>query len=276
MSDRIPDLVLERLAKGELPPEEAARVRAQLGDEADATLAELARDDAEILAATPPAMVAAEVRRRLARGGAEVRASTAVRWWVPAGALLAAGALAWWFAQMPGTQREPGGDGDVPRIHESADDGTELPEVTRIKGDAVLTIERLGERGPERVHDGDEARAGDRVQLQYRASDREQGVIVSIDGRGVATLHFPDAVDASPTLRGNGTVALDHSYELDDAPGFERFFFVTAAPGLRVRVDRVVQAAEALARSPGAATDSLALPDGYEQRSLSLRKPGAR
>ena len=91
MNKRVPDFVLERLALGELAPEEAARVRAQLGDEAEARLAALGHDDAEILAATPPAMVAAEVRRRLARGGEAMRPSPAIRWWVPAGALLVAG-----------------------------------------------------------------------------------------------------------------------------------------------------------------------------------------
>jgi hypothetical protein len=274
MKDRVPDFMLERLALGELAPDEATRVRAGLGDEADALLTELARDDAEILATTPPALVASEVRRRLARDGAARASSTSVRWWVPAGALLAAGALAWWWARIPELPRHPG-DRDAGGL--SADGGAEqLPEVVRIKGDAVLTIDRLGPRGPEPVRDGDEARAGDRLQLQYRAADRDEGAIVSIDGRGVATLHYPAELGASPTLRTGGTIPLDHSYELDDAPGFERFIFVTAEPGLRLRVELVMRAAETLARSRGAATDALVLPNGYEQRSLSLRKPDSK
>jgi len=264
------DLMLERLALGELGPEEAKRVRAALGDDADAQLAALAKDDAEILAASPPAMVAAEVRRRLARQAPQPR--EAVRWWIPAAALLATGALAWWVARMPEVRPEASGDGDVQLRVAGPDEPEDLPETLRIKGAPEIYLNRLAEPGSERLKDGDVARAGDRVQLQYRAADREQGAIVSIDGRGVATLHFPAEPTASPVLHSGGTIALDHSYELDDAPGFERFFFVTVVPGMRLDVAIVMDAARTLASSPGAAKAELALPRGYEQLGLSLRK----
>jgi hypothetical protein len=267
MSERPSDLMIERLALGELAPDEAARVRAGLGDEADARLAELARDDAETLSASPPAEVAAEVRRRLARVPVPERPSPA-RFWIPATALVAAGFAVWWFTRPPADT--------VPPEHEriaQVDPPREPDEVIRIKGDPLLTIDRFAGQGSEPLADGALVQPGDRLQLRYQAAGREQGAIVSIDGGGVATLHFPASVDASTKLASGGSVALDHSYELDDAPDFERFFFVTVRRGGTLEVAKVVEAAEALARSSTAREGALVLPDGYEQRSVSLRKP---
>lgn len=268
---RVSDLAIERLALGELAPDEAARVRAALGDDADAKLAALAKEDAEILAAAPPAMVAAEVKRRLARLEPKP-SSSSPRWWVPMLALASTGGLAWWIARPPDPDRIDVSRGPGPTPEEIRVGGDEPPEVLRIKGEPAMVIDRLAERGTERLADGDVAKSGDRLQVQYRAGDREEGAIVSIDGRGVATLHFPADEHASATLRTGGMVALDHSYELDDAPGFERFFLVTTMPGQRLHVDVVMDAARTLASSPLAAKSELVLPRGYEQKTVTLRK----
>jgi len=266
-SERRPsELAIERLALGELAPDEAARVRDALGDDAQARLDALAKDDAETLARLPPAVVAAEVRRRLAVARPQPQPQP-VRWWIPAGAMVAAGLAAWWIARPPrATAPEDG-----PSIEWPSDPGSD--DVVRIKGDATLSIDRVGVQGLEPLREGDLVRAGDRLQLHYRAADRQQGAIVSIDGRGVATLHFPADADAAPVLATGGTVALDHSYELDDAPGFERFFFVTVTPGRTLDVARVLAAAETLAKDPRADERDLDLPAGYEQRATTLRKP---
>lgn len=263
MTTKVPDFMVERLARGELGPEAAAEVRAALGEDADARLAALAEDDASILAELPPAEVADEVRRRIARARPRPE-PTPVRWWVPTAALVAAGAIAW-FALRPAPPGPPGtmDGGSVERI-----DGDEI----RTKGDPQLAIDRLGGVGAQRLKDGDEVAAGDRLQVQYRAAGRTHGAIVSIDGAGATTLHFPASRDGSPRLEPGGLIALDHSYELDDAPGFERFFFVTVAGSSAFEVDTVVQAAERLASGADARDGALVLPAGYEQRSLGLRK----
>lgn len=64
--------------------------------------------------------------------------------------------------------------------------------------------------------------------MSYVAAGRAHGVIVSIDGRGQVTLHFPADAGAPTALESGRAVPLSHSYELDDAPLFERFMFVTA------------------------------------------------
>ncbi len=271
MIERISELDVERLAHGELSRERAAAVRAALGDHADERVRAIVQDNAATLMRLTPARVAATVRQRL---GTEPRSQPVPRWWIPMTALAAA-SLAVWF---------------VVRTRPSASDAAQLPidgprggsgallgdptvdDVVRIKGDAAFMIDRSGAAGPERLGDGARVKAGDRLQLQYRAGESEQGVIVSIDGRAVATLHFPAEIDASPRLRLGGLTALDHSYELDDAPGFERFFFVTAAPGVDLDLGAVMRAAQRLAASADAEYGALVLPSGHEYTSLRLDK----
>ncbi len=264
MTTNVPEFMVERLAKGEFAPDVAAEVRIGLGDNADARLQAIATDDAATLAALPPAEVAAEVRRRLAIGDRR-SASSAGRWWIPSLALAATAAIAWFASRptSPGVGVSVHDDGVAVRV-----DGEQI----RTKGDPQLAIDQVSGAGTRRLRDGDEVATGDRLQVRYRAAGRTSGVIVSIDGAGATTLHFPGHRDASPQLRPGDLVALDHSYELDDAPGFERFFFVTVPADEVLDIDTVVRAAETLAAGVAAHKGALVLPQGYEQRSLELRK----
>jgi hypothetical protein len=67
------------------------------------------------------------------------------------------------------------------------------------------------------------------------------------------------------------TTALPHAYALDDAPRFERFFFITA--NQPVDVQQALAALRSLARRDDSATTWLELPAGVHQWSLRLRKP---
>jgi hypothetical protein len=67
------------------------------------------------------------------------------------------------------------------------------------------------------------------------------------------------------------TATLPHAYALDDAPGFERFFFITANEPIDVQ--HSLAAVRALAGRADSATAALELPAGFRQRSLYLRKP---
>jgi len=85
------------------------------------------------------------------------------------------------------------------------------------------------------------------------------------------TLHFPDAETASTKLESEGEQLLDQAYELDAAPAFERFFFVTSSAPIDQK--RVLIAAERLARTrDGARRTSLALKPPLHQHSLMLVK----
>jgi hypothetical protein len=141
----------------------------------------------------------------------------------------------------------------------------------RIKGDPLLRVHRQGASEPELLANHARARRGDVLQLSYVSGGRPYGVVVSMDGRGAVTLHHPATLTGSTALAPGEAVTLDHAYELDDAPDFERFLFVTSEAPLDVAT--VLEAARLLARQPSEArTRPLPLPDTLAQTSFTLEK----
>lgn len=69
--------------------------------------------------------------------------------------------------------------------------------------------------------------SGDVVQISYVASGAKYGAILSIDGNGVVTQHYPEYGTEAASLDSNGEIPLSYSYMLDDAPSFERFLLIT-------------------------------------------------
>jgi hypothetical protein len=133
----------------------------------------------------------------------------------------------------------------------------------RFKGDGpTLHLFRLAGAEPERLDDGAKVKPHDVVQVAFELSGAKHVVIVSVDGLGHATLHWPrDGKTEAPV----GFNKLPESFELDDAPGFERFFLVTSDAPLVV--GDVLHAAEVAARSA-----PLALPKSARSRSFLLDK----
>lgn len=254
---RTPDWLLERIAQGELPPEELAAARARLAEEPGGPerLAALEADSRATLERLPPARVAREVAARASRPEAP-RPSWRL---APAWGLVPALAVAALFvlARPSGDPRGSGEPGEQ--------------EQTRIKGlEPHLVVHRQAAAGPERLTDGAPAAAGDVVQVAYVAAGRTHGVILSVDGRGAVTLHAPDVGGAPIALAPSGTHTLPRAYELDDAPRFERFFFITAdAP---FALEPVLASARELAARPDALTAPLSLPEGLTQVSFTLEK----
>lgn len=254
---RTPDWLLERMALGELPPEELAEARARLLEEPEgpARLAALEADTAATLERHP----AAEVARRVSALARSRRAQRPVRRFLPvlalAGPVLAAVAVVL-----------------LVRPQAVAPRGEALPEVTRVKGlEPRLLVHRQGAEAPEPLTDGASVAEGEVVQLAYLAAGHSHGVILSLDGRGTLTLHAPEAGRGSVPLAPSGTHPLPRAYALDDAPDFERFFLVTAdAP---FSLEEVLAAARALAGRPDAHTAPLSLPPSYTQTSFTLEKP---
>lgn len=146
-------------------------------------------------------------------------------------------------------------------------------ESVRIKGLAPrLHVHRQRDGQVEQLHDGSMAREGDLVQISYMAVGNHYGVVVSLDGRGVVTLHHPERPRTQATLVARGEHALGHAYELDDAETFERFVFVTSGDEpLDPAV--VLDAARSLAHRGEAARHSpLPLPGRWQQSSITLDK----
>ena len=137
---------------------------------------------------------------------------------------------------------------------------------------AAFAFRQVGEQ-VEQLDQNSLTRAGDLIQLRYNAGGQSHGVIASIDGAGVVTLHHPVKEDAprEATALAAKPTALPHAYALDDAPRFERFFFITADGPIDIQ--QCLAALRALAQRPDAATATLELPATLHQWSLRLRKP---
>ncbi len=96
-------------------------------------------------------------------------------------------------------------------------------------------------------------------------------MILSIDGRGMVTIHYPPEGKASARLELNKKVLLSSAYQLDDAPGFERFFYISSRRPLRMK--EIAEAAERLAKNPDRSrTAALQLKNDIQQFSIIIKK----
>ena len=252
---RVPDITLERYRLNELPPDAAARLdlRLQRDPELRQRLDALRASDAEIHASDRLELMASRVRARLAEREAAASRRPGQRlgvWMVPAAVAVAVVLL----LALPRSSTIPAEDGE------------------RIKGlEPSLTLFRRVEGSSETLADGGLARAGDLIRVGYHAAGHAYGVIVSIDGRQHVTRHLPRTGERAAALGREATVLLDHAYELDDAPRWERFYFVAGDEPFPVSA--VVGPAERAALVSGDDKPArLALPAGLTQSVFSLQK----
>jgi len=141
-----------------------------------------------------------------------------------------------------------------------------------IKGlEPTLMVYRRTATGSETLADGAPARAGDLLLLGYVAAGRRYGVILSLDGAGIVTMHLPANGSAAAPLRAGEIVLLDQAYELDDAPAWERFYFVAADEPFDVESIRGTLR-QAAARGLALPPRSLPLPAGFGQNGFSIQK----
>jgi len=260
----VPDWLLERLALGELDAETAADVRRRLaaeGRSADDIAAVVATSNREILEELPATATAAAIRLRAARTATAARPSrkrTAL-FTLP---FALAGGLALTHMMF----RQQTDEGVVSRVGEN-------PEIILSKEntDPRLYVYRRGAGKNHRLKDGSAAARGDLLQLAYGGAGYV--VVLSIDGAGKVTLHWPEKTGGDAPAIKAGENRLPSAYELDDAPAFERFFLVQSPKPFPVAA--AVEAARALAAQPSARNQALALPPGFEQISLALDKTHA-
>jgi hypothetical protein len=251
----VPDLLLERYLLRELPRVETEDLERQLEGDASlrARLRALEESNQAIRHSYPAAWLAEQVNARLeSAGGVRThRPLRAIYWAVPAGV---AAVVILLVAVVPRTAESPDGDGD------------------RIKGlGPSLALYRRIPGGSETLADGDVAHAGDTVRIGYRAAGRAFGAILSIDGRGTVTWHLPPDGGRAVPLKRDPTVLLDTAYELDDAPTFERFYFITGAAAFDA--GSIAEAARrAAAKDRRRPPDVLDVPDELEQSTFSLQK----
>ncbi|MEW6515498.1 MAG: ActD-like protein [candidate division FCPU426 bacterium] len=254
MADQLPDYLLERYLLGELPPRRLAEIRAALEQDADARerLEALQASNAEILRQYPAERMAPAIQKQLER---ESPARARGWQWLPVFSLAAAAVAL--LAVAPVVERALFAPADT----------------TRLKGrDIRLVVYRKEGNQAMPLADQDRARDGDLLQIAYAVPPGTHGVIFSLDGGGKVTLHFPAAPEFSTLMpQGSGKVLLPVAYELDRAPGFERFVLMTAP--FELQVPAVLAAArEVAADGRTARTRPIPAPAGAEQITLVLTK----
>ncbi|MCG8418687.1 MAG: DUF4384 domain-containing protein [Proteobacteria bacterium] len=259
--DRIPDWLLERALLDEIPGEHRNDVAQHLAGDPDTAvrLDELRESNREILAAVPPEQAVQEIERRhriarAAESSAESnrsRRSPLQRWMFASTAVAAAGALALFVFVSDSGKHDKSPPGTAVSGNTVGPLPTPTEDVRRkgdpvLIGDPLLILHRKRGESIEPLDRKSVAQVGDLIQISYRSSGYRHGVILSIDGRGEVTLHYPDTENAATLLEVSGKVKLKYSYELDDAPGFERFFFITSQRP--VDVNLIMSSARELAK----------------------------
>jgi hypothetical protein len=267
-ADPVPDLLLERYRLGEIDGRERERLARLLSVDESLRfrLADLERSDAEIRERYPAEWLADRVRDRLRQGSDAVAARRTKAWaspWpLPAAVAAVALALLVLVPQISGPP--PAGPGVNPSF-EPAD---------RVKGlRPALALYRKTKEGGQALAEGTIVRAGDLVRVGYRSAGQPYGAILSIDGRGTVTLHLPAPGRPAALLQAGDMVLLDHAYELDDAPRWECFYFVTSETPFDVApILAAARRAAAAAATTEGLPPKLPLPAGFGQSTFSLRK----
>jgi len=260
-ADRVPDIVLERYHLGEMSAAEKADLERRLreDDSLRDRLSALGRSDAEIRLRYPDGWLADRVRERQRAGTAQARPRP-FSWRVPAAVAAALVVLGVLVPRLGRAPQHP------PAVADDADND-------RVKGlQPALAMYRKTAEGSETLADGALAHEGDVVRVGYRSAGRAYGVIVSIDGRGAVTLHLPaEGVASAAQLQAGETVLLDRAYELDAAPQWECFFFVTSMAPFDVATV-VASARSAAAAAHGTRPPALGLPPALATATFTLRK----
>lgn len=223
MTDRAvySDLVLEKYVLEELPPEQIASIRRQAEqDKALRRRIEQIHESNIQFADNLPARRALDSIRQRVSASAGLTATLSSRrqpYWVPALAIAATVVIALSLVLLPQTA-----DKQL-EYDEGGIDGV------RLKGlEPTLILYKQSASVAKVLSDGAPVHAGDTVQLAYIAAGYQYGAIVSVDGNAAVTLHFPASVIASTQLGQQGENRLAFSYQLDDAPAFERFYFIVS------------------------------------------------
>jgi hypothetical protein len=133
-------------------------------------------------------------------------------------------------------------------------------EGTRTKGATSVdwVVEHAGAvRG---ITDGDVVQAGDRVQARVTSGVPLEVAVTESDGTGAAKVLYPDARGRGSPIAAGSQVPLPISFELDDAPGPERFMIVTCPAGTDpVPAARAIVASREAMEAPGCKRHAITL-----------------
>ena len=247
----IPDWKLERFLTGDLPEEEMNKLRElEANDAVFANRVKMLREDNKAILSKLPfetlaeriadaTDVVGEGRANLGTGAAGTAAKNAAKnaprftlvKFAAAAMFVFAVALTAFFAQRETSVMNERVGGDVAAVNGSQNTQVALAEIQsdmRIKGlDARMEVWKKTPAGIVQLNDLDSVGEGDEIQLRYAVPEKCFGLLFSMDGNGALTLHMGDGVKAIELAPGKMN-SLPFAYKLDDAPYFEKFFFVTS------------------------------------------------
>ena len=239
----IPDWKLERYLTGDLPESDMREIREmEAADEIFANRVKMLREDSKaILQKLPYDRLAERLDSLPGRsvsgsgmfaGNGKLANFSIVKFAAAAALVLAVMTVAVFsqrsISQEGGTVLANNADGsqvmEVAMVagSEAGDDGLRIKglsarmEVWKKTGDSAVQMENLGE-----------VREGDEIQLRYAVAEKCFGLLFSMDGNGTITMHMGHENRAVELEPGKMTT-LPFAYKLDNAPKFEKFFFLTS------------------------------------------------
>lgn len=110
--------------------------------------------------------------------------------------------------------------------------------------------------GVRQLQSGHTVLEGDTIQIQY-STQAQYGIIISVDGRGTVSQHFPDEGIQSTHIQ-SGRHVLPFAFELDDAPGYEIFFFISSNKSISLEdIRKEVQKTKTVHDTPQIAGDGI-------------------
>ncbi|MBI4978441.1 MAG: DUF4384 domain-containing protein [Spirochaetes bacterium] len=202
---KIPPLILERLHRGEYTDDERNALEKKYGiAEITSALKQLSDDDAATGKRFPVDIGFADMKRRASTEHKSIR-MTMISIFSAAAAVIIGGFLL------------------IPSLSRNQEIITR--DATRIKGADALMVYRKITGGQELLAPNSRAAAGDIVQIAVQTVRSGHSVIFSVDGLGGVTLHYPATPDGDTAMPAGG-YTLPRSYRLDNAPGYEQFYFI--------------------------------------------------
>ena len=252
---RVSALMLERYRLGEISAQERRLVEEELSADRELSLRceALEDSDRELRRLYPweqsplknlSALVGASALsgRNRFRGGRRL-------WGLCAAALL----LCVFFPSLYFLRGRAAGAAGISGVSEG---GIDRIKGTELRNELSLYLKESRSQAPAPADEGRKLpdrtllREGNTVQLAYTTPPGAvyYGVIFSIDGRSVVTMHYPYRKEQSPVLAAGKRTFLDEAYTLDDAPDFEIFFMVVSQTPLDT--EWVLRTARELASDP--------------------------
>lgn len=269
MKTVIPDIILEQYVLGELSESKMSEIKKI--SESDSSIYRRINDiktsNAEILAKYPPSLMCEKISEAVLQAGKGNK--TKLLHFIPIPAIGAVAATILFLFIFPIRIHHPSTSGTIGTIS-SVGTSTNTADVIRTKGgNSYLGIFRKTNSEPEQLKDGSVAHEGDILQIVFQ-STHPYGVIFSIDGRGNVTLHYPDSGQSSTKIEKGKRIFLEKAYQLDNAPEFERFFFIASDVG--VNTDYILTRARSLAKNTQLASSEQLSIAGTKETSILIKK----